>query len=116
MSRRGKKSKNEATMPSTDSNPMSVVIEIMKQQAEDRKRLDDEIREERRAAEERFNLLVQAMTQTNLHANNADVNHTTQPAKQTLRPPTNSAIRRTHYSRIRGLAQVVGRLFFDQPR
>src|SRR6476660_8928160 len=87
MSKSGKKSGNDTTV--TNPDHMSVILQIIQQQADDRKQMEETLRLERRAAEERFTQLFQAMQQTRPLSNNTETNHLTQMAKQTLRPPTN---------------------------
>ena len=67
MSRSGKKTDQKAldTTPQAENREsMSILLQIMQQQADERTRLHDELREERRATEERFNQILQAMHQS----------------------------------------------------
>lgn len=90
MSQSGKKATKQAPeIPPTaeNSESMALILQIMQQQADERKqqadertRLHDELRQERKATEERFGLLLQAIQQSGQL-------HTPTSASSTVQPP-----------------------------
>jgi len=88
MSQSGKKS-SKSNSAATHPDQMSVILKLIQQQDDDRKQFQETLRQEQRAAEERFTQLLQTMQPTGPNFNSAEINHATQMAKQTLRPPTN---------------------------
>ena len=97
MSRSGKKSEHDTA--ATNPDHMSVILQIVQQQADDRKQFEETLRQERRAAEERFTQLLQAMQQTRSNSNNAETNQTNQPTNMTLLSGTPSMAEFTSWSK-----------------
>lgn len=86
-SKSGKKSDQDSTTVNPDS--MSAILQIIQQQMDDCKHLEEQLHEEQSTMKERFTLCYKLRKQTSQLSNNAETNHTTPMAKQTLCPPMN---------------------------